>query len=504
MKHAAPLCLLAFILAGCSPHQNALPPTAGAKPAITQPVSAVRRTLGSVRVITGPRSQPGPIVTTHRQDGSQSYSYVPTIMKDGQYRMWWCTYNTNWPNDAPDVGGGDAIGYSTSYSLDGTWSTPRVDVLGQSAPGAWDHGYTCDPSVVRVASTLYMYYGGVNPATHPLGAIGVAKSDDDGQTWTRLNGGNPIVSAAVNKPSYGAGQPSVVYLDGYYYLAYTDTTGLASDPNSGAGIYVLRSTDATFQTGVQELTGSGTFTPYSPATHTTYSFINAYSIDWKYVDTDQAFAVATNADAAGNQVHFFPHDLTATELAGSPVTIATGSEQDGPGLVSHPNGHAVPGTTCGDFPLDIVTAEGTSGAVDTWALWHVGITMSTGLTCGQINLGQVYEGAQLSSPNLPLAVVLGAARVNFALAAPANRIARNNYSVSNEIFNDVPYAASMYSGNQVLEAPARPGAFLLDDGKLYPTNCQSELNDDNASVLGVTTAQWDSHPIGQTFYCLNF
>jgi hypothetical protein len=503
VKFIGLFCLLIFMLEGCSSHPRAVPPVSAMKSAASNGAAHQRKTSGSVRVITGPRSVgPGPIITTYN-NGTQVYSYVPTVMKDGQYRMWWCTFNTNFPNDANDVGGGDAIAYSTASNLDGPWSTPRVGVLAQSPSGAWDHGYTCDPSVIRAASTLIMYYAGLTRSTG-MTSIGVASSSDDGQTWQRANGGNPIITPAVpSKGGYGAGQPSVIVLDGMYYLAYTDTTGIASDPNSGAGIYVLRSTDATFQTNVEELTGPGTFTPYSAARHTAYSLINAFSIDWKYVDTDQAFAIATNDNANGIGVHFLPHDLTATELPGSPVTIPASSIQDGPGMVSHPNGHAVPGTTCGDFPLDFVMAAGQPPS-STWALWHVTASMSTGLSCGQINLGQVYEGAELHSSGLPLAVVLGAARINFALAPPADRIARNGYSVSNEIFNDVPYEASVFSGNQALSAPGRPGAFLLDDGKLYPTNCAAEMLDNNSSQTGVTTAQWDSHPVGQTFWCLNF
>lgn len=35
-----------------------------------------------------------------------------------------------------------------------------------------------------------------------------------------------------NKVSlYGAGQPSVVYRNGYFYMIYTDTTGAASNPD---------------------------------------------------------------------------------------------------------------------------------------------------------------------------------------------------------------------------------------------------------------------------------
>lgn len=45
-------------------------------------------------------------------------------------------------------------------------------------------------------------------------------------------------------------------------MVYTDTSGYASPPDSGNAVYVLRSADPTFQTGVEELTASG-FQPFS-------------------------------------------------------------------------------------------------------------------------------------------------------------------------------------------------------------------------------------------------
>ena len=122
---------------------------------------------------------------------------------------------------------------------DGRGGTP---VFSGSSAG-FDAVHTCDPSVIKVGGTYYMYYTGA-AGDHAHGnAIGLATSTD-GRVWTRANGGRPLVTAARNVKrdnTYGAGQPSAVYLAGYFYLMFTDTTGQATGHN-GAGQFVLRST----------------------------------------------------------------------------------------------------------------------------------------------------------------------------------------------------------------------------------------------------------------------
>src|SRR5262249_23061682 len=152
---------------------------------------------------------------------------------------------------------------------DGPWhkrgsTTPNTfdDVFGPTGNVAdFDGTHTCDPSVVRVDGTYYMFYGGIaeHTPTPTWTRIGLAQSDD-GLHWTRLHGGKPIIDAArdpyaANLPNkYGTGQPSVIYLDGKFVLIRTDTSGVGGNQGNGAGQYVLRSADPTFQTGVEELT----------------------------------------------------------------------------------------------------------------------------------------------------------------------------------------------------------------------------------------------------------
>src|SRR5205807_5645312 len=144
-----------------------------------------------------------------------------------------------------------------------------------------DQLHTCDPSVLRVDGVYYLYYTGTSNAQGQNNAIGLALSTD-GTHWTRANGGAPIVPAAGDNTSgnpYGAGQPSVVYLNGWFYLLFTDTTGKAADPGGG-GQFVLRSTTPSFTSNVQSLGPSGFTAVPSTKTPRLRSVLTANSADW--------------------------------------------------------------------------------------------------------------------------------------------------------------------------------------------------------------------------------
>lgn len=426
-----------------------------------------------------------------------SYDYVPSVMHDGVYRMWWC-------------GGvaGDHILYAEASSLDGPWHSH-----GSSTPGSWDDVFqptgnaadfdgthTCDPSVIRVAGKYYMYYGGYpSTADGDTTRIGVASSDD-GFSWTRLNGGKPIVvpatdyHAAVNK--YGAGQPSVTFVDGKFVLVFTDTTGLDINPGNGAGIFVLRSQDPTFQSGVEELSAAG-FQAYSNTTYTQHKLIESFSVDWQYIDTIDAYAVASHTSGGKTRIHLF--DKTLTSSLGE-VEVA-GSWTEGPGLVSRPDRHAMPSAECGKVPIDIMRSVGPGGP-DTWDLAHDGADLLTGLGCECAPMARVLEGSLMESAGLPLTLVVGGTRLQFALAPPAGRLAKSHVAVSGEVFHLVPYGASMQAGAEVLGATGKPAAFHLDDGKLWPVSCAEVITDNGSSIKSVTPAEWDAIPVAHSLYCV--
>ncbi len=440
------------------------------------------------------------------------YDYVPSVMLDGVYRMWWCGFGS--PS-------GDWIHYAEADSLAGPWHSRSSTVPGSYdsvfgpsyAPGTFDEAHACDPSVIRVGGTYYLFYGGINyagSAEHTT-KIGVASSPD-GFTWTRLNGGQPIISPArdyrtATTNPYGAGQPSITYLDGKFYIAFTDTTGRASPmpADNGAGVYVMRSADPTFQTGVEELTAGG-FAPYDAATHTGYSLNNAFSVDWQFVDALDTFAMAISraVTATGpyfTEVVFYTRDLSRG-LAGPRLP---GSWADGPGIVSRPDKHAVPSASCGVVPLDVMRAVGSS--IPTWDLAPVGADLVTGIGCECMPWERIYDGCLLQSPGLPLALARNGVRLNFALLAPALRLSNNVCAVPAEQYNAIPYGASLYSGNAAYYAPGTPGAFLLDgpggQQSMWPISCAEILTDNNSSLAPMTTEQWYSYGRGPDLFCVS-
>ncbi len=434
-----------------------------------------------------------------------SYDYAPTVMHDGVYRMWWC-------------GGiaGDHILYAEATALNGPWhghaSTKAYDDVFQPTGDAtgFDGEQTCDPSIVRTDGVYYMYYGGLAKRGAPLRTtqIGVARSDD-GYSWTRLNGGAPILTTVRDyktvKNGYGAGQPSAIFKDGKFWLLYTDTTGLGGNQGNGAGQYVLRSADPTFQTGVEELTATG-FLPRTAANHTGYSLLEAFSVDWQYADSIDAFVVASHPSSGLTKVTLFD-GTTLKELPGSAIQAA-GHWRDGPGIVSRPDKHALPGPngSCNTIPFDFMTGMSTAadfkGPTNTWDLTHSGLDLVVNRACADVPLPRVYEGTRVAAPGRPLAVIADGTRVQFKLAPPASRLARSEYAVPVAVYDAIPYGASISTGNEVLGAPGRPAAFHLDGKHLWPTSCLEIVTDNQSAITTTTVAAWDAIPRASTLRCL--
>jgi len=222
--------------------------------------------------------------------GDAPYNYAPTLMIDrGKFRMWWCSQLgiANPP--------GDDILLAESTSLHGPFTGPDgtkgTPVFSGGVTG-FDGMHTCDPSVIKVGAVYYLYYTGA-AGDHAHGnAIGLATSPD-GRVWTRANGGAPIVTASrdtLRANSYGAGQPAAVYVNGWFYLLFTDTTGRDAGHN-GAGQFVLRSPDPAFTTGV-ELLSPGGFRPDTTTSARLRSVVDAFSVDVMWVSALAAFAIA--------------------------------------------------------------------------------------------------------------------------------------------------------------------------------------------------------------------
>jgi hypothetical protein len=437
-----------------------------------------------------------------------NYDYVPSIMLDGVYRMWWCGHDNNLPN-------GDHIFYAEAQQPEGPWYNPDTRVAGSykvvfqpsGIMNSFDGDHTCDPSVIRVNGTYYMYYGGLVTAESTpslfITAIGVAQSPD-GINWTRLNGGQPIVRAErPEMMGYGAGQPSVTYLDGYFYLISTDTTGMDRDANGG-GVYVMRSRDPVFQTGVEYLTAAG-FAASGSVSRTSFKLLNTFSVDWQFVDMLDSFAIAVSY--GGDQTAVFFFDRTLTRQTFEPVFMA-GHWGDGPGIISRPDKHGLPSTEVGKVPLRIIRAfDPTFAAPDMytpfrWNLGLTGIDVVRTMTFDEVPWPKVLEGFLIGVPGLPLTLVTGEQRLQFALAAPAQVLSKNSITVSPEIFNKIPYGASLHAGSVAVGAPGRPGAFRLDNNRLWPVSCGEVITANNSSLVGISVSEFDSSTFGPPLFCV--
>jgi hypothetical protein len=452
------------------------------------PCAGEKATVGAAE---NPRGSNAPAFTR------SSYDYAPSVMHDGNYRMWWC-------------GGiaGDHILYAEASSLDGPWhahgsTTPNSydDVFGPTGVvGDFDGAHTCDPSVVRVDGTYYMFYGGLGKDGTPNNTtrIGVAQSPD-GFGWTRPNSGKPIIDPAqslAGKPNtYGAGQPSAFFKDGQFYLAFTDTSAAGANPGNGAGQFVLRSKDATFQNGVEELSATG-FVPEPPASKREYKFTEAFSPDWTYAPAIDMYLMVVHGGGGTEEVRFFDSAFQKLDS----VTFDF-DWHEGPGIAKRPDGQLDPTSACDRISIDVMRAVGADD-VNSWDLAHSGIDVATGTTCACVPWPKVLEGTLLVSTQKPLTLVRGGERLQFAAAAPATRLGRTSLDVSGAIFDAVPFGASMQTGAPVVGATGRPAAFKLDGDRLWPSSCLELITDNGSSIASISVAEWDGYPVASSLYCL--
>jgi hypothetical protein len=246
------------------------------------------------------------------------YDYAPAVLYDGGiYKMWWCGDNDQ---------SGDNIYYAESTSAPflaaGSWVIPtslsavggRVLAHSNVADTTFDNALICDPSVVKVGGMYYMYYGGNtftgDNAWGQTNRIGVVHSTD-GITWLPTSGRTPIIDTYTSVPPnttqpYGAGHPSVVYVDGYFYMSYDDDTRInpsTSLPYSGQ--FALRSADYLFQSNVEEwhyaetvggiLLPAGWYRLNGAPPSAKYSYrADANGVDWAFAPATQEFIVGIN------------------------------------------------------------------------------------------------------------------------------------------------------------------------------------------------------------------
>ncbi|WP_137812318.1 beta-xylosidase [Gandjariella thermophila] len=473
---------------------------AGCRPAGMAEADGLGGALGGGRT-TSPPPPPAPLATDGGRTGpgvvasggpDAPYNYAPTVLLDhGRYRMWWCS-------QLPGVGQpGDDVVYAEAGGPDGPFAAPDgrpADPVFHGEGGGFDAVHTCDPSVIGVGGMYYLYYTGAAGDRARGNAIGVAVSRD-GITWARAAGGQPIVlpsEEVARENTYGAGQPSALYLDGWYYLMFTDTTGRAAGWN-GAGQFVLRARDPVFATDRQVLTGSG-FTPASGAKGPrTRSIVDAFSADWMWVDALNAFAVA-HETAQGTTITFWDRDFTRNPY--QPVLVG-GAWREGPGLVRRPDGHAPVSTDdpCGRVPVDVVRAT-RDGAAPT-DLAHFGIDLRGIAGCADPGrAAAVLDGYAVPSPQRTVDLVIGGVLVRVDRRSVAAALAVRVLDARPPGVDGLRIAAHLAAAVPAVRADGRPVGLLLDDGRLWPVPSADVATLNSSAVQQVSPERWDGYPRG--------
>jgi hypothetical protein len=420
------------------------------------------------------------------------YNYAPSVLKvDGGYRVWWCSQLPGSPRS------GDQILSARSTSENGPFrgsnGAEGTEVFGNS-PGGFDRLHTCDPSVIEVDGVFYLYYTGTGDPTGNDNAIGLATSSD-GVHWRRANGGAPIVSSsgdARRSNAYGVGQPSALYLHGWFYLMFTDTSGGAAGPDGG-GQFVLRSRDPAFQRGVQALQPDGFAEVSSATSPRTRSVADATTSDWMWLDALDAFAIASDTDD-GTLISFWDADFTYHPFL--PVLVA-GPEREGPGLVRTAAGHAPIDVAdpCGQVPLDVFRATGGNQGPN--GIGHFGVDLDGLHACQRRDTAlAVLDGFAVPAPDRTVDIVVGDRLVEVERRSVALALAVGMVDDPPALVNSLPVAAHLRSAASAMSAPGRPMGILLDDGRLWAVGAQRVAALNSSPVTTVTDRRWDGYPRG--------
>ncbi|SFQ51179.1 Glycosyl hydrolases family 43 [Amycolatopsis arida] len=480
----------AALVAGCTastaePHaEGANPGAIGGRTAAPAPEPPPPTSLA----VDNGRESPG-LVAAGGADAV--YNYGPALMVEGsRVRMWWCSQYGSAPPAGDDILHAEAATPAGPFT--GPGGAPPVAVL-SGAPGEFDGVHTCDPSVLRVGGTYYLYYTGA-AGDHAHGnAIGLATSTD-GVHWDRAGAILHPAHDVARDNVYGAGQPAAVHLDGWFYLMFTDTTGAAAGWN-GAGQFVLRSPDPTFRTGVQALGADG-FTP-APSTSAprTSSLVDAFSADLMWVDALDAFAIAHETDE-GTTITFWDRDFARNPY--HPVLIP-GPWQEGPGLLRQPDGHAPvsPADPCGRVPLDVVRATVLGAAGAPTDLRHFGIDLHGVDACGEPERAlAVLDGVAMPSPVRTMDLVTGGTVVRVERRSVAAELADVVLDRRLPVLDGIPVTARLAPAAPAVRADGVGTGLLLDDNRLWPVASARAVELNGSPIAPVTRQQWIGYPAG--------
>jgi hypothetical protein len=410
------------------------------------------------------------------------------VLVDGaRTRVWWCS-------QLPGVGpAGDDVLTAEAVGPGGPFSS-AVPVFHGGAPGSFDATHTCDPSVIKVGETYYLYYtGAAGEHTHG-NAVGVASSPD-GISWTRPAGGRPVVSAAGDRTrenTYGAGQPAALFLDGWYYLMFTDTSGEAAGPN-GAGQFVVRARTHTFDTGVEALGVNGFRAVPSASTRRTKSVVDAFSADWMWVDALDAFAIA-HQTTEGTTISFWDRDFLGHPY--QPLLVK-GPWREGPGLVRRADGHAPVdrGDPCGRVDFDVLRAV-TERAAPTDITWFGVSAHVEGGCADPQRAALLLRGFALPAADRTVQLVVPGGRVKIERRTVAERFATAMTREPVPAVDRLPLLGEISAGVTTLSAGAGRVGLLLADGRVWPIGTEDVARLNSSPVTVVGTEDFDARRQG--------
>lgn len=466
------------------------------------PASRGDRGSGAGQAGTNPASPPATLSVDSQRGGDRvvasggadsAYNYGPTVLVDGDtVRMWWCSqYGSALPP-------GDDILYAEAASPDGPFTGPGGGIpqaVFSGNPGHFDAVHTCDPTVLRVDGTYYMYYTGATGDDQDYGnAIGVATSTD-GVHWTRPRS-EPVITPSHDTHrdnTYGAGQPAAVYLDGWFYVMFTDTTGEAAGWNGG-GQFLLRSQDPMFATGVEALGEDGFVAVPSTDSPRTRSLVDAFSADLTWVDALNAFAIA-HQTAEGTTLTFWNRDFTAQPY--EPVLIRSQWEE-GPGLVRQPDGHAPLSLRdpCGRVPFDVVHATVIGEANAPTGLRRYGLDVYGVDGCGDPRRAlAVLEGVAVPSPVRTMDLVVDGRLVRVDRRSVATELAWHVLDERPPALDGVPVAARLSAGARAVAAEGHGVGVLLEE-TLWPVTSTAALRANDSPIETISPEQWRAYPKG--------
>ena len=304
------------------------------------------------------------------------YDYVPDVIYDRDaYHLYWC--------GSVPAAPGDHILHAVSSNVTGPFHAAESSVPGTydivlsptRAADDFDGEHTCDPSVIKVGPIYYLYYDGAAlGAAGNATAIGVAQSSD-GLHFSRLVGGHPIVGPANTAPKpasrYGAGQPAVFRKDGLFYLSVTDTTGRGANAANGAGQFLLRSADPTFQSGDEEFTQTG-WMPRSAGRHTaSFAYLDAFSVDIAFDERTGWLFVASDQVQTATWIYF----LDSTTFASAGHVSLPGTWRDGPSIAKNADRTALRRDTCEAVTFSVFKGDRPNSSLpDDPASWDISLS----------------------------------------------------------------------------------------------------------------------------------